>query len=591
MKVSIGRHDQLRATNRPVRLRRSVGLAALAGLAATTSFAAAAGADDVNFDEHVRPLFERHCTTCHNPDDPSGGLNLASYRGALRGGGGGSVITPGNAARSRLMRLVTHAEKPVMPPEGEKLPDAEIDLLRRWIAAGAPEKPGEGATAAGAGKPGAAQPKTNALAGAAAPPALGLKEPGPRRKVPLVALAAHPKKPIAAVVADGEIMLLDTDRVRFLASFPFPYGEVFVLKFNRTGELLLAAGGVNGLSGRAVVWHVETGRRLIEVGDDRDVVLAADLSPDQTMLALGGPKKKLHVHSTADGRLIRTIGKHSEWITAVAFSPDGILLASSDRGGKLFLWESLSGYEYAELPAIEKPLTTLAWRPDAEALAVGDEDGQVRVFGIEPAEESASWSAHPGGVRNVVFAPDGESLLTCGRDRLVKQWSNEGKEIRAVAKAADEALVATFDAGGKLALFGDFQGHLRLVDCESAQSLATIEPRRPLLSELALPGGPVLQSKLHAIRAPTSYNYAVVGASAAFGCTTACLLLLVRSRRRWKRYALQLQATFATGPTAPGAAQPAAPHVAPPAAAASSPRRTLIPRPYFLRIGRRAKAE
>ena len=570
-----------RRTTRPAAAARTIALTFVAVLLPTI-----ATAEDVSFEEHVGPLFERHCTSCHDQDDPAGGLNLTTYRGTMRGGGGGSVIVPGNAARSRLMRLVTHAEKPVMPPEGAKLPDAELDVLRKWIAAGAPEKPGAGAVAASSGF--ATKPKT--AVAAAAPPALGLVDPGPRRKVPLLAVASHPQKPIAAVAVDGEVMLIDFDRMRFLASLSFPHGEVFVLKFNRAGDLLLTAGGVNGLSGRAVVWNIETGRRLIEVGDERDVVLAADLSPDQTMIALGGPKKKVRVHATSDGRLIRTIDKHSEWITALAFSPDGILLASADRSGKAFLWESLSGYEFAELPAIEKPLTSLAWRPDAEALAVGDDDGQLRVFGIEPAEELAAWAAHPGGVRNVAFAPDGESLLSCGRDRLVKQWSNEGKELRAVAKAADEAQIATFDHSGKLALFGDFLGNLRLVDCESAQSLATIEPRRPLLSEAAAGSGPSLQSKLHAIRAPTSYNYAILGVGAASGCAAAWLLTLLRSRRRWRRYALSLASMLEAGPrqtskprTTSGPNEPPAPDV---------PRTTrgLIPRPHFLRIRLRTRA-
>ncbi len=562
---------------------RTIALTLVAALLPTI-----AKAEDVNFEEHVGSLFERHCTACHDQDDPAGGLNLTTYRGTMRGGGGGSVIVPGNAARSRLMRLVTHAEKPVMPPEGAKLPDAELDVLRRWIAAGAPEKPGADTVAASSGA--ATKPKSPAAAASVAPPALGLVDPGPRRKVPLLALASHPRKPIAAVAVDGEVMLIDFDRMRFLASLSFPHGEVFVLKFNRAGDLLLAAGGVNGLSGKAVVWNIETGRRLIEVGDERDVVMAADLSPDQTMIALGGPKKKVRVHATSDGRLIRTIDKHSEWITALAFSPDGILLASADRSGKAFLWESLSGYEFAELPAIEKPLTSLAWRPDAEALALGDDDGQLRVFGIEPAEETAAWAAHPGGVRNVAFAPDGESLLSCGRDRLVKQWSNEGKELRAVAKAADEAQIATFDHSGKLALFGDFLGNLRLVDCESAQSLATIEPRRPRLSEAAAGSGPSLQSKLHAIRAPTSYNDAILGVGAVSGCVAAWLLMLLRSRRRWRRYALHLAALVEAGPPQPSEPRTTSASIEPPAADVPRPTRGLIPRPHFLRIRLRTRA-
>lgn len=561
-----------------------------------------AGADDVNFNDHIKPLFEQHCNGCHNQDDPSGGLNLTSYRGVIRGGGGGSVIAKGNPSKSRLFRLVSHAEKPVMPPEGPKLPDDELSLIRRWIAAGAPEAAGQGTPTADAG----GKPVKGAVPVLAdAPPALGLADEEARHPAPVTSLAAHPERPIIAVPVAGEIILIDTEQVRYLTAFPFPYGEVFVLKFNRTGKLLLAAGGVNGVSGRAVVWNVETGRRLIEVGDDRDVILAADLSPDQLLLAVGGPKKKLQIYSTADGRLIRTIDRHSDWIVSTAFSPDGILLACADRAGRVFLWETLSGYEFAELPQIEKPVTALAWRSDAETLAVADEEGKVRLFGVEPAEETASWSAHPTGVRSVTFAPDGETLLTCGRDKRVKWWDGEGKELRTVATAADEALVTVFAADGKMAMFGDYAGNIRLVDCESAQSLATIELRRPRLSEILKPGGPVLSTKLHAIRIPREYNWVIVGVAGAIGFLLALAARMDIYRRRWKRLALAALQTIETSKIAEAVATDETskrwwrrrkPAVAskPTTAEAStppSPRPSIIPRPHFARILRGSRTE
>jgi hypothetical protein len=53
------------------------------------------------------------------------------------GGEHGPAIVPFEAEESRLFKFITHQEKPQMPP-GKKISDAEIEIVRRWIEAGAP---------------------------------------------------------------------------------------------------------------------------------------------------------------------------------------------------------------------------------------------------------------------------------------------------------------------------------------------------------------------------------------------------------------------------------------------------------------------
>ena len=87
-----------------------------------------------------------------------------------------------------------------------------------------------------------------------------------------------------------------------------------------------------------MVWNVATGERVFEVGDELDAVLAAEISADQTMIALGGPQKVARVYATADGSLLFELRKHTDWIYSLEFSPDGVLLASGDRAGNLLVW-------------------------------------------------------------------------------------------------------------------------------------------------------------------------------------------------------------------------------------------------------------
>ena len=56
----------------------------------------------VTFNEHVRPIFESHCTSCHDPDIEAGGLDLSNFDRVVAGGASGEVLAPGDADGSKL---------------------------------------------------------------------------------------------------------------------------------------------------------------------------------------------------------------------------------------------------------------------------------------------------------------------------------------------------------------------------------------------------------------------------------------------------------------------------------------------------------
>jgi hypothetical protein len=115
-----------------------VALQALAGAADPPSSA-------IDFDRQVRPILSERCFTCHGPDDGArqANLRLDTEPGAFAMlSGGGLAIVRGDPVASVLMQRVTSGD-PVrrMPPAylgHDKLPQKEIETLRRWIESGAP---------------------------------------------------------------------------------------------------------------------------------------------------------------------------------------------------------------------------------------------------------------------------------------------------------------------------------------------------------------------------------------------------------------------------------------------------------------------
>ena len=94
-------------------------------------------ADDEFFEQQIRPLLAEHCQSCHGDGKQEGGLQLTSRELLLRGGETGPVIVPGQPEESLLIKAIGYLGEPKMPPK-QKLPDADIARLRRWVSMGVP---------------------------------------------------------------------------------------------------------------------------------------------------------------------------------------------------------------------------------------------------------------------------------------------------------------------------------------------------------------------------------------------------------------------------------------------------------------------
>src|SRR5437763_7861639 len=122
----------------PTRLAPHVTLVAVLLAFPTNSRSADPPPKPVDYDRDVKPIFAKHCTSCHGADKQKSSLRLDRRAGALAGGDGGAAIVPGKSADSRLIKLVSSDDPDVrMPPKGARLTGAEIAVLQQWINEGA----------------------------------------------------------------------------------------------------------------------------------------------------------------------------------------------------------------------------------------------------------------------------------------------------------------------------------------------------------------------------------------------------------------------------------------------------------------------
>lgn len=101
----------------------------------------AAWGGDIRFNRDIRPIFTKHCTSCHGGVKEAGNISLI-YRDRALGEGksGERAIVPGKPEESELMRrIVSKDPDEVMPKpkHGPPLVEKEVAIIRQWIAEGA----------------------------------------------------------------------------------------------------------------------------------------------------------------------------------------------------------------------------------------------------------------------------------------------------------------------------------------------------------------------------------------------------------------------------------------------------------------------
>jgi len=97
---------------------------------------------EVSFQRDINPVLQKNCAACHAAGGVgyvASGFSVASYDSVMKGTKFGPIITPGVSISSTLVLLLEGKVHPSiqMPRDSKPLPPQEVELIKRWINAGA----------------------------------------------------------------------------------------------------------------------------------------------------------------------------------------------------------------------------------------------------------------------------------------------------------------------------------------------------------------------------------------------------------------------------------------------------------------------
>ena len=181
-----------------------------------------------DFRRDVVPILRTYCLGWHSPTDPNGDFSMHTFAELSKGGEHGPALVAGKSGESRLYLMTSGQAEPKMPPEDNPAPtEGQIEVLRRWIDAGAagPTDPNE------------------AIVGDPVVPQVAPKVP-PKSKI--LAAAWSPDGTRVALAGYQSVLVIDPATNYIEARLDGLAGMVSDVSFSADGQAIVTAAGIPG---------------------------------------------------------------------------------------------------------------------------------------------------------------------------------------------------------------------------------------------------------------------------------------------------------------------------------------------------------
>jgi WD40 repeat protein len=372
------------------------------------------------------------------------------------GGEHGAVVVPGKSESSRMILMLEGKITPRMPGKGAPLEDAEIDLVRKWIDAGAPG-PVPSDTAEASDKP--IVPDIRPVV-----PVLG----------PAAAVAYDPQGSRVAVGSYQSVYLLDAAQGKWTSTLEGPAELARAVCFSSDGKWLAAAGGAAVRFGEIKVWDTVTHSLVRTFRGHTDSIYSIAFSPNSKLLASAGYDRLVKLWDVDSGKEIKTLKEHVDAVYSIAFTPDGKHLVSAAGDRTVKIWEVQSGRRVATLSDSQDALYALAVHPSGKWIAAAGADKIIRIWNWMETNVTSSGQAtslarstfaHGDSVLRLAYSADGETLVSTGADRLVKLWDAETlREKRTLEIQPDWVMGLALSPDGRWLASGRYDGTVGIYD-------------------------------------------------------------------------------------------------------------------------------
>ncbi len=418
----------------------------------------------VSYSRDIRPILQRHCQACHQPATKQADLDLTSYETFKAGGRKGPPFQLAAPDKSLILAYLKGDAQPRMPFGLPPLADDQIDLFRRWIAAGARDDT-------------PVEVRENAPVGT--PPVYRLPPV-------ITALAYSPDGALLAVSGHREVLLHKSDGSELEARLVGLSDRVQSIVFSPDGKTLIAAGGTPARFGEIQFWNVAARKLERSVTLTSDTLFGASLSPDASRVAVGCADNTVRIVAAADGKELLKVSHHENWVLGTAFGVDGKRLVSVGRDRAAKLTDASSGAFIENVNLLRDELSAIVRHPRRDFVLIGGHDRVPYLYmmdrprAMKIADDTTlvrKFEKQAGAIFALAFNSDGSRIAVAGAFPEVSIYSTATGEHVAVCRGHQAGIYAVaFRPDGEQIAAAGFDGRVRIYEATSGKLLAEFVP-------------------------------------------------------------------------------------------------------------------
>ncbi len=415
-------------------------------------------AEEPNFYEHILPIFAESCVGCHDHKTSKGGLDLSTYEALKIGGDEGPSVVVGKPEESFLFQLITHQEKPYMPPRrNDPLTQQSVELIKRWIQAGCP--------------PGKKKSVNN------------YSLPQYKRPAPVASLRYSPNGKHLYVGGHREVLVHDIHKLKVKNSYPlhrirFEGEQVRDLKLSPNKKLLAIAGGSPGRFGEVRFVHVDTFKLIDQWKLGQDTLFSLSFSHDGKRIAVSGASPNIYVVDIESGKRVYVKEVHADWVMGIGYSLDDRTLVTLSRDQTVKVLDAANGNLIKRLALSNGAYYSLALSPTSPQFVAGGQTQSPTLFDWKAKKKIQDLEFFKPSIYASAFSPQGTLFAVSGMDSQVHIYSvkNTLKLLRNIQLESGPIFSLAFNpANDQLAATGK-SGEIVIIDLSSHKVSHKLQP-------------------------------------------------------------------------------------------------------------------
>ena len=418
-------------------------------------------AQEPSYQQSVRPILDKNCTSCHQPASKQSDLDLTTHAGFKAGGRRGPAFVTGSPEDSLVIQFVTGLLKPAMPLGQPPLAANDVAILREWIRAGAKDD---------------------------SPLGRVTTEPGIYHQPPVItALRFSPDGETLAVSGNREVLLHRADGSGLMKRLPGKADRILSIAFSADGSLMIAGGGTPARFGEIQFWQPREGKLLRVAEATNDTVFGASLSPDGSKVAVGCADNTVRAFDTATGKELYKISSHENWVLGTIFGIDSKRLVSVGRDRAAKLIDASAGQFLENVNQLHGELAAVARHPQADEIVIGGEDRIPYLYRMdrprnmkvgENATLIRQLPAQAGAIFALDWSPDGRFVAAAGAGPTVNIYeAATGSPVASCKGHTAGIYTVAFSADSTKLATGGFDGQVRIYkaqDCTLEKSFVPV---------------------------------------------------------------------------------------------------------------------